>query len=101
MGITSNVGYGWKIAQATGVVVGVASFFTPAGWITGVVFTAGAIVTGGSAVGEQIAVSNEPEILALTMDGKGIDNQFMLPTILEVDSDKFKLINCEEILTFQ
>ncbi len=101
MGITSNVGYGWKIAQATGVVVGVASFFTPAGWITGVVFTAGAIVTGGSAVGEQIAVSNEPEILALTMDGKGIDNQFMLPTILEVDSEKFKQLNCEEILTFQ
>jgi hypothetical protein len=99
MGITSEIGNTYRWIGGFGVVAGVVIGFTPIGW------TAGAIVVGLSVVtsvgGEVVAENFEPEILALTVEGNGIENRFMAPTIQEIDSDKFKLLNCEEILTFQ
>ena len=102
-GITSEVSHSAWIgggATAGGIIgiIGVAS--NPVGW------TAGAIVLGGIALGSvggelgaQIGDLQNPEIGAVITQGRGIDNKLMAPTIIEADSDKFKALNCEEILT--
>ncbi len=99
MGITSKIGYHWKILQGVGFAVAGASFFTPAGWITYAVFAVGTATTGGAFVGEQVYADESAEILSFTIDGRGIDNKFMVPTIIEANSEKFNALNCEEILT--
>ena len=100
MGITSGIGNTYKWIGGGAIVLGVITF--P---ITSVPTAVGAILVGSGIMsgvgGGQVAGLFEPEIGALTTNGKGIDNQFMLPTILEVDSEKFKQLNCEEVLTFQ
>ena len=99
MGATSTVGVQWKILQGVGVATAVASLFTPAGWITYGVFAAGVGVTTGAVKGEQVYGDKTAEVLAFTIDGRGVDNQFMVPTIIEANSEKFDALNCEEILT--
>lgn len=99
MGISSEVGVHWKVLQGVGIAVAGASFFTPAGWITYAVFAAGIATTGGAVVGEQVYADETAEILAFTIDGRGIDNYFLVPTIIEANSEKFDALNCEEILT--
>ena len=71
----------------------------PAGWIAGAVIIG--VVSGGIA-GSQIDVGDLVgiEIGGITIKGIGIDNQFLSPTLVEADSEKFKALNCEEILTF-
>ncbi len=90
-GITSEVGNGWIIGGVIGGVI-LAPFSMVAG-----AFVIGAVVIYGATDVSDII---EPEILSLTVKGDGVKNQFMVPTIVEVDSDKFKALNCEDVLTF-
>lgn len=97
MGITNEIGDIYKWIGGIGAVAGVVIAFTPVGWVGGAIVLGLSVAT--SVGGEIVAEKFEPEILALTIPGKGINNQFMAPTIQEVDSKKFKSLNCEEILT--
>ncbi len=103
MGITNQVGgvVGWTIAGGATLGVVLGSIFiasNPIGWIAGAIIVGGVGAAGGIAA-EKISDSINPEIAAIPVKGNGIDNQFMAPTIQEVDSKKFKSLNCEEILT--
>ena len=102
MGITSSVGrLEWS---GVGAGVGAAAIGSvwvlsgPPGWIAGALILVGGAVIGGTAgpgAGELI----EPEIGAILIEGKS-GNQFMAPTLQKAESDKFKALNCEEILTY-
>jgi len=100
MGITSEVGtVPWVITAAAGTVAGIVIALNPIGWVaTGVTVVATSII--GSSAGAAYAEGVEPEIGAIVMEGNGINNNFMRPTIIEADSDKFEVLNCEEILTY-
>jgi len=103
MGITNEVGgvvkWAGLIGTGVGVVVGgILIGSNPVGWVAGAIILGTAGVAGGAAA-EKISDSISPEIAALTIPGKGIDNEFMAPTIQEVDSAKFKSLNCKDILT--
>ncbi len=101
MGITSGV-KDWKTALGVGGVAyttyGLLNLFSlgPPGWIAGIVVVGSTIATSAA-----LAISDliEPEIGAIIIEGKS-GNQFMTPTIQKADSDKFKALNCEEILTY-
>lgn len=103
MGITSEVNrYTWYLGGAVlgGVaVIGAAT----AGLGAATVFTilAGDVV-GGVVIGEggvQISDLLSPKIGAVVVDGDGINNKFMVPTIQEATSNEFKLLSCDEIIT--
>lgn len=95
MGITSNVGDQWTIGgSAIGGLAG--SFFK----FPGSNLIGGIVGFGVGKAGELISEQFKPEIGAIVINGYGVDNQFMAPTIQEIDSDKFKLLNCEDVLTY-
>ena len=101
MGITSSVGWvEWSgVGAGLGsVVIGaVWALSGPPGWIAGgLIISTGAII--GGVGGTQVFEASESEIGAIVVDGRGIDNKFMIPTLQ--DPDKFKALNCEEILTY-
>ncbi|MBU4308233.1 MAG: hypothetical protein KJ566_00350 [Nanoarchaeota archaeon] len=97
MGITSEVGTFYKWLGGGIVVVGtIGVIFTPLKWVAGSVIVGG---VGTGLGGKTIADLFNPEIAAIVIDGNGIANQFMAPTIVEANSDKFKALNCHEILT--
>lgn len=94
MGITSEVSGVWEVASVVSMGAGVVSLFIP-----GVnIFTGAILISGGSATGSLIAENVQPEIAAITIEGKGIDNEFTSPTIVKVESSKFESLNCKEIL---
>lgn len=96
MGITSELGNTYKWVAGIGTVVGlVVAFATPFGWVGGAIVV-GSVLVG---IGGEVFLDEPPEILSLTVQGKGIDNSFMAPTIIEAESVKFKALNCEEIVT--
>ena len=103
MGITSEVKNVWGSSLGAGGVaytaVGLLNLFAlgPPGWIAGIIVVGSATATAGA-----LTISDliEPEIGAIVVQGNGIDNQFMAPTLQEAESDKFKALNCEEILTY-
>lgn len=89
MGITSEVsGRAWKVA--VGAVVGAVVGFISAP-VAGII--AGAVIIGAGELGSRI----NPEILAIPVEGNGVDNTFMAPTIVEVNSEKFDALNCYSI----
>jgi hypothetical protein len=90
-GITSEIGKEWIVG---GIVAGV--LLAPVSMIAGAAVV-GVVVIYGVAGASGLM---EPEIVALTVKGDGVSNKFMLPTIVEVDSEKFKSLNCEDVLTF-
>lgn len=99
-GITSETeGLHWFLAGAAGVVTGAIVASNPIGWVTGGIAIA-TVSAGGAVAGEAVTEGNNPEIGAIVVQGKGVENSFMAPTIVEADSDKFKALSCEEILTF-
>ncbi len=111
MGITSGVsvwewagiggGVGTGVA-GTGIILSAIALATPPGWIIGAVLIgAGTIgAAGGAIFSDNVAELLKPEILAITVSGNGISNKFMAPTIVEANSEKFKALNCKEILTY-
>ena len=101
MGITSGVSWlEWTGAGAAAGTVFVGTLWAlsgPPGWIAGgLIISTGAII--GGVGGTQVFEASESEIGAIVVDGRGIDNKFMIPTLQ--DPDKFKALNCEEILTY-
>jgi hypothetical protein len=106
MGITSDVslwnwaglGAGGGSVLIGGAVVSALVFgTTPVGWIAGIAVIG--VITGvGTTIGS-IKDTVNPEIAIISVNGRGIDNKFMAPTIVEVNSEKFNALNCEEILT--
>ena len=103
MGITSEVKNVWTSSFVAGSVgytsVGlIGTFFGPPGWIVSAIIIGGSVATTAATL--TISDLIEPEIGAIIVQGKGIDNQFMIPTLQEANSDKFKALNCEEILSY-
>ncbi len=97
MGITSEVSN--LVWAGTGIVAGVGTFLAvsnPVGWaVTGSILVGTATGVGGS----QISKSISPEIGAITVEGKGIDNEFTAPTIIKSNQKKFEELNCKEVIT--
>lgn len=94
MGIVSETGNFYKIL---GGVLIVAAFATPVGWVAGAIIAgsgAGAIIVGGD-----ISEKFEPEIMAIIVEGDGVKNEFMAPTIAEANSAKFELLKCKDVMT--
>ena len=100
MGITNEVStIQWLIGAATGTVAGIVLASNPIGWVTAGIVVATASI-GGAVVGQKVVEGIDPEIGALIVQGRGIENKFMSPTIVKAESDKFKELNCEEIVTY-
>ena len=102
MGITSGVKNVWATSLGAGAtaytLVGIIGYLTtPLGWVGGTIIVGAAAITAGA-----LTISDliEPEIGAIVVEGRGIENKFMSPTLQEAESDKFKALNCEEILTY-
>lgn len=92
-GITSELsGKIWKIAAGvvTGVTVGI---FTGG---VGYGLIAGALLYGASEVAPEVF---QPEITAIIVEGKGVDNTFMAPTIQEANSNSLKKLDCYDVVT--
>jgi len=101
MGITSEIGNFYKWAALPAVIAGGAIIYvTSPVWVTvgGVILVAGG--AGSFGYGSDVGNLFEPEIGAIVVKGNGIDNEFMAPTIQEVDSDKFKSLDCTDIMTY-
>ncbi|MBU1129192.1 MAG: hypothetical protein KJ949_01010 [Nanoarchaeota archaeon] len=92
-GITSEVvGKWWK--YSLGGISAVVGIFIP-----GVGWTWTGSIVGAIFIGSGFMGSTNPEIIAIPVEGNGIKNTFMAPTIIEANSDKFESLNCQEILT--
>ena len=59
-------------------------------------------VAGGSLGAATFGIADllEPEIIAITLEGEGVSNTFMAPTIQEINPDKFDELNCKEVITY-
>lgn len=88
MGITSEVKQNWKIAGGVLAVVGLFTGHTWAGLIIGAVVAISEVTQG-----------IEPEIYAIIVDGNGVKNTFMAPTIQEANSNSLKKLNCYDVVT--
>jgi len=95
MGIVSEIGNFYKVA---GISVALLTLATPVGWVGGaiIVGTGIGVAAGGETISEKIF---KPEIMAIVVEGDGIENRFMAPTIVEANSEKFKLLKCKDIMT--
>ena len=107
MGITSGVGVldwaaigsGTSAVTVIGGAAGLAVGLTPVGWVgigVAAIITGVTLGVGGYTISE---IAN-PEITGIVLKGKGVDNNFLRPAVIEADSDRFKALNCEEILTY-
>ena len=99
MGITSEVStLYWVGGAAAGAVAGIVVGLTPIGWAIGT----GVIITsiGGGIAGASYSEGVAPIISGIVLKGKGVENNFLRPTVVEADSDRFKALNCQEILTY-
>jgi len=94
MGITSEIGNTYKLI---GIGVIVLAFLTPVGWVGGAIIAG----TGAGAifVGDDIASLFEPKIAAVMVEGDGVKNGFMAPTIIEARAEAFDLLNCRDIVS--
>lgn len=93
-GIVSEVGKTWKILGAG---LGVLAIISPIGWVAGAI-----VITSGVAaanVGDDVAKFFRPKIVAILVEGDGVKNQFMVPTIIEARSETFGLLECKDIMT--
>ncbi|MCW8965124.1 MAG: hypothetical protein OQK82_00345 [Candidatus Pacearchaeota archaeon] len=106
-GITSEVSlwswtgkgaaYGGAFAFGGAVIGTIALASNPVGWVTGI-----ALVGTGAGAGTVVGTIKDlvdPEISIISVNGRGVDNNFMAPTIVEANSERFNALNCEEILT--
>lgn len=109
MGITTEVNkVTWVLGGAVVVGAGVLTaglIYVPISIlaIPGITF-AGVLVgeAAGGAIGlgaKEISELFSPEINAILIEGGEVENKFMAPAIIEADSDKFKLLECKEIIS--
>ncbi len=96
MGIKSQIGNTYKwIAVGIGVVSLPVIIFGST--VAGVIILTGAVVTGTQ--GGDIAMLFQPEIGGIIVEGKGIKNEFLAPTIVQVRQGVLDSFNCKEIVT--
>ena len=89
-----------SIAAGGLAVVGTVFFVSnPVGWVSGALIIGLSAGVAGT-VGSEISGFFGPEIGAITVKGKGIENQFMAPTIVEAKSDKFNYLSCDDVITY-
>ena len=89
-----------SIAAGGLAVVGTVFFVSnPVGWVSGALIIGLSAGVAGT-VGSEISGFFGPEIGAITVKGKGIENQFMAPTIVEAKSDKFNYLSCVDVITY-
>ncbi|MCX6750370.1 MAG: hypothetical protein NTZ83_02850 [Candidatus Pacearchaeota archaeon] len=94
VGITSEIaGRGWRVVAGIGIVA--AGFFAPPLWATWAGGIIGLLVGGAGEVAQGI----EPEIAAIIVEGDGIENNFMAPTIQEANANSLKKLNCYDVIT--
>ena len=87
MGITSGTStFKWVLVATATVPLTIFS-----GGIAGIELAAGAMLISGH---------TSPHIGAIIVEGKGIKNEFMAPTIVEADPEQFEELKCGEVLTF-
>ncbi|MEK6760332.1 MAG: hypothetical protein AABX93_00225 [Nanoarchaeota archaeon] len=99
MGITNQVSTAYWIAgAAVGTVAGAIVAITPVGWVAGVGIVGTSII--GGVVGATYTEGAIPIISGIVLKGKGVENNFLRPTVVEAESDRFKALNCQEILTY-
>jgi hypothetical protein len=102
-GITSEIStIGWVLRGAAAggaVLVTAATFGVGSVSFTTLLIAEGVGGTVGGTVGTEIASMFKPEIGAVIVQGKGVKNTFMVPTIQEANSEKFKNLNCEEVIS--
>lgn len=91
MGIVSELG-GFQKALGTGIITSVATIYT--GLVGGAI-----VFFAGQDVAEGIVGEFRPEIGALTREGDGIENEFMVPTLIEANSEEFKSLECKDVVT--
>ncbi len=91
MGIVSELG-GFQEAIGLGALSSIATIYTGLGG--GII-----VFLVAQEKSDEILEELRPEIGAIIVSGDGIDNEFMAPTIIEANSDKFKLLKCKDILT--
>ncbi len=101
MGITSEL-TGWAWVGA-GIVTAGGTFLlasNPVGWTVTASIIAGSVAGTATGVGgHEISKIINPEIKAIMVEGDDIDNQFMAPTVVKVEPEKFDALNCKEIIT--
>ena len=93
-GIVSEVGKTWKILGAG---LGVLAIISPLGWVVGAI-----VITSGAAAvtaGDEISEFFKPKIVAILVEGDGVENYFMAPTIIEARSETFNVLNCKDIMS--
>lgn len=109
MGITNSIGIpDWAAigasASAGTVVLGAAGLaigLTPVGWVgIGVAAIITGVATGAGGYAYTVSDIANPEISGIVFKGKDVENNFLRPTVVEAESDRFKALNCEEILTY-
>jgi hypothetical protein len=94
VGITSEVsGRVWKIVAAVGLTA--VGWWAPTTWATWAGVIGGVVIFGAGEYG----AGQDVEIGAVTVQGDGVKNTFMAPTIQEANSQSLKKLNCYEILT--
>lgn len=102
MGITTEIStWGWVLRGAAvggAVVVTLASFGVGGAGFAAVLIGEGVGAAAGAA-GSEIAENIQPEIAAIIVEGNGLKNSFMAPTIQEVDPERFALLDCNDITT--
>jgi len=97
MGIVSEVSTFKLILAGVGLGVGIA-VLAPVGFVGGAIIATGGGTAGGI-IGDDISEFFKLEIVGLMVEGKGIDNQFLAPTIIEIDSEKFDALDCTNVKT--
>lgn len=97
MGIRSEIKSAYKwLAVGIGTVVAVplAIFGAP---VVGAIVLGGAVATG--AYGAEIAELFKPQIGGIIVEGNGIKNEFLSPTIVPARSETFEFFDCKNVLT--
>lgn len=97
MGITSDIGETYYWIGGSIAAVGIITYPVTGPFWTGAVLVSG---IGSGFYGDDVSRAlTDPEIASINLKGRGIDNQFMAPTFQKANSDKFKALNCEVVVT--
>ncbi len=103
MGITSESNtLTWALGGALIAGIGAVSVAT-GGIAPALVSTVlvGEVAGAGAGIAGELVLSDliSPKIGAIVVEGDGVGNKFMAPTITEASSEEFELLNCADILT--
>ena len=91
MGIVSEIGTFYKVVGAVAIAAGIG---------LGAPIIAVAVIGAGTyTYGGEVFELLEPEIQAIIVEGDGVDNAFMTPSIIEANSARFDELNCKDVMS--